>query len=83
MLPVGLLLYVEVITGFWWANLRERDHLEDLGVDGRITLKWTFKKWSGGIDWIYLAQDRDTWRARVNAVKSIRVSCNAGNLLTS
>ena len=20
----------------WWGNLRERDHLEDLGVDGRI-----------------------------------------------
>jgi hypothetical protein len=23
---------------FWWGNLRERDHLEDLGVDGRIIL---------------------------------------------
>jgi len=25
-----------VHTGFWWANLRERDHLEDIGVDGII-----------------------------------------------
>jgi hypothetical protein len=23
-------------TGFWWRNLRERDHLEDLGADGNI-----------------------------------------------
>jgi len=23
-----------VHTGFWWGNLRERDHLEDIGVDG-------------------------------------------------
>jgi len=26
-------------TGFWWGNLRERDHLEELGDDRRIILK--------------------------------------------
>jgi hypothetical protein len=36
----------EVHTGFWWGDLRERDHLEDLGGDGWITLKWIFKKWN-------------------------------------
>jgi hypothetical protein len=33
--------------------------LEDPGVDGRIIVKWIFKKWDGGMDWIAMAQDRD------------------------
>ena len=32
-------------TGFWWENLRERDHLEDRGADGRIILRWIVRKW--------------------------------------
>ena len=49
---VGRMGRGEVHTGFWWGNLRERDHLEDPGVDGIIILKWNFKKWDGeyGLD---------------------------------
>jgi hypothetical protein len=61
----------------------ERDHLEDLGVDGRIIVKLIFKKWDGSIDWIDLAQDRDRWRALVNAVMSLQFPKNAGNCYTS
>jgi len=38
----------EVHTGFWWGNLRERDNLEDPGVDGRVILRWIFRKWDVG-----------------------------------
>ena len=34
----------EVCTGFWWGNLRERDHWGDPDVDGRIILSWIFRK---------------------------------------
>jgi hypothetical protein len=40
----------EVHTGFWWGNLRNRDHFEDLGIDGRIILKPIFRTWDGGMD---------------------------------
>jgi hypothetical protein len=33
--------------------------LEDPGIDGRILIKWIFKKRDGGMDWIDIAQERD------------------------
>jgi len=64
----------EACTGFWWGNLRERDHWGDPGVDGRKILRWNFRKWDVGLwDWMELAEDRDRWRALMNAVMNHRV----------
>jgi len=37
-------------------------------------VRWIFKKWNGvGMVWIDLAEDRDRWRALVNAVMNLQV----------
>ena len=47
---------VEVYTVRWSGNLTERNHLEDLRIDGGIILKYIFKKWDGeagtGLIWL-------------------------------
>ena len=62
-------------TGFWWGNLKERNHSENLGVDGRIILKWVFKTWDGEA-WtrlIWLNIEKGGGRAFVNAVTNLWV----------
>jgi hypothetical protein len=49
----------EVHTGFCWGNLRESEHLEGPGIDGRIILKGMIMNSNGGRGWIDLAQNRD------------------------
>jgi len=45
-----------VYRGFWWGNLSGRVYFQDPGVDGRIILRWIFRNWDGGMDWIDLAE---------------------------
>jgi hypothetical protein len=58
-----------VFTGFWWGNLRERDHMEGTAVDGRIILNG-----SSGIE---------MWRHGLNGAGSgyrqVAGTCKCGN----
>jgi hypothetical protein len=68
-----------VFTGFWWGNLRERDHLGDRGLDGRIILRCMFRKWD--MDWIDVARYRDKWWAAESAVSEPSGSTKCGEFL--
>ena len=62
-------------TGFWWRNLRERDHLEDTDIYGRIIFKSIFRKWDVGV-WTgssWLSIGTGGGRALVTAVMNLRV----------
>jgi hypothetical protein len=47
-------------TKFWLENLKGRDHLEDLVVDGEDNIRLDHRDigWEG-VDWIHLTEDRD------------------------
>jgi len=65
----------EAYTGFWCGNLKERDHFGDPGVDGKMILRWIFRKWDVGVwtesSWLSIGTGG---RALVNAVMNFRVT---------
>jgi len=54
------------------GKLEGRRPLGRPSVDGRVILRWIFRKWD--VDWIERTQDRDRWRGLLNAVMNLRVS---------
>jgi hypothetical protein len=64
----------EAYTGFWWGNPRERDHLGEPGVDGKIIIRWTFRKWDVGVwtEFSCLRIQTGGWHF-VKAVMNLRV----------
>jgi hypothetical protein len=70
---VALLGTGEVHIGVWWGDLVEREHTENIDVEGMILLNWSSGRGLGGggeawsTDWIYLIQDGDRWWALVCA----------------
>jgi hypothetical protein len=55
-------------TGFWCGKHREREHLEDPGVDWRIILRWVFRKW-----------DRCAWTGFIRLRIAVAGACECGN----
>jgi len=62
-----------VHKGYWCGKVREKAHLEDLGVRGKVILKLSLKC-VGNINCIDLAQERDKGRAVMNTVMNFVVS---------
>jgi len=60
----------ETPTAFWWRNLKERRHLEDLDIDDKKILKCI--SGGGAVDWIKLVQDRGRWGADVSTVMNLQ-----------
>ena len=64
----------EAYTGFWWGKLRERDPLGRPRHRWEDNIKMHLQEvgcWC--MDWIELAQDRDSLRELVNALMNLRV----------
>jgi len=60
-----------------WGNLKERDHWGDPGADGRIIVRWIFRKWDVGVltgsSWLRIGKGGGGG-AVLNAVMNLRIA---------
>jgi hypothetical protein len=61
-----------VHIGFWWGDLKEATWKTRHRWEYNIKVDLQEVRW-GSMDWIYLAQERNSWRDLVNAVMNLRV----------
>jgi len=55
-------------TGFWWSKLKNRDHLEDLGIDEKTILTRILVKYDGNV-----------WTGFIWLRKELLDRCERGN----
>jgi hypothetical protein len=60
-------------TKFWYENLKERDYLEYLGLDGKIIFMALREQRWENVNLIHVSQYRDRWQALTNIVTKFRV----------
>jgi hypothetical protein len=53
--------------------LKERDYYEELGIGGRVIIKWILRKYYWRLNWIHLPQDREHWRVLARRLMHLRV----------
>jgi len=59
-------------TGFWCGNLKERNHLENLGEDGRIILRYLKGTIRNGVERIHMVWKSGKLRAFVKAAMNLK-----------
>jgi hypothetical protein len=75
-------MLILVYTGCWWGNLRERGCWGDPDVDGRIILRWMFRKLEGvvgtGWSWLRIGQVAGTFEYGKEPSSSIKCGESLG-----